>query len=66
MFSTGPPRCTAHQNGKSTATIDFKENVVARLPQQEVRIVKRLIRERFEGDDYLLITDALGIGSDID
>jgi hypothetical protein len=39
---------------------------VARLPQQEVRIVKRLIRERFEGDDYLLITDALGIGSDID
>lgn len=65
--STNPLRCTAHQYGRKTGRYDFREDrEVERVDMNQVRLVRRRIQERFEGDDYLLITEALGIGDDIE
>lgn len=64
--STNPLLCTAHQYGKGAATQDFSGHDIVKPKPEEVRMVRRLIRDRLEGDDYLLVVDALGIGADID
>lgn len=65
--STNPLRCTAHQYGRKTGGYDFREDrEMERVDMNQVRLVRRRIQERFEGDDYMLITEALGIGDDID
>lgn len=64
--STEPLRCTAHANGKSAGTKHFSGHDKMTPKVEHVRIVRRLVQERLEGDDYMLVVDALGIGDDID
>lgn len=65
--STRPLLCSAHQyHGKTKTTQDFSGHKIVQVDPDEARVVRRLIRERFEGDDYMLMTDALGIGDDVD
>lgn len=76
--STNPPLCTAHQYGSwrcnarrvnlrdESKVWDWSGHMVETIPVEHARVVRRLIQERFEGDDYMLMTEALGIGDDID
>lgn len=65
--STRPLLCTAHQyHGKVQAPRDFTGHDTYLVKPEEARMVRRLISERFEGDDYMLMTEALGIGDDIE
>jgi hypothetical protein len=63
--STRPLLCSAHQYGSAGATQDFNGHEKFVIDTKDARIVKRMIRERFEGDDYMLMTEALGIGEDV-
>lgn len=63
--STRPLLCSAHQAGRGTSTVTFTGHSIPQIREEDVRIVKRMIRERFEGDDYLLILTSI-VGDDID
>jgi len=64
--SSNPLLCTAHQYGKGSATQDFTGHVVPVVPVEEVRIVRRLIVDRFDDPDDRNLMISMVIGDDID
>ena len=64
--SSNPPLCTAHQYGKSNASLDFAGHTVAKIPVEEARIVRRLIRDRFDDPDDRNLMISMVIGDDIE